>query len=93
MCVLFGCVSALTRSRTASFLDHSHSRPTSATDTPSAAEHAPYDYQAGRAEACGALCRIFCSHKTGEDILPVYLSRFYIVMYYGLQVGDVSDVT
>ena len=48
-------------------------------------------YEAGRAEAIGALCRIFCAHKTGEDILPTYYSRFYISMYYGLQTGnDVS---
>lgn len=35
----------------------------------------PESYEAGRAEACGTLCRIFCSKKTGEEILPVYLSR------------------
>ena len=34
----------------------------------------PESYESGRAEACGTLCRIFCSTKTGEDILPVYLS-------------------
>ncbi|XP_076463976.1 ral GTPase-activating protein subunit beta-like isoform X2 [Babylonia areolata] len=45
-------------------------------------------YEAGRAEACGALCRIFCAHKTREDILPVYYSRFYLVMYYGLQTTE-----
>ncbi|CAH1791195.1 unnamed protein product, partial [Owenia fusiformis] len=45
-------------------------------------------YEAGRAEAGGALCRIFCAHKTGEDILPVYLSRFYIAMFYGLQIDE-----
>ena len=50
-------------------------------------------YEAGRAEAIGALCRIFCAHKTGEDILPTYYSRFYISMYYGLQTGNdtISD--
>lgn len=36
----------------------------------------PESYEAGRAEACGTLCRIFCSKKTGEEILPVYLSRY-----------------
>lgn len=46
-------------------------------------------YQAGRAEACGALCRIFCAHKTGEAILPEYYSRFYLIMYYGLQTDEV----
>lgn len=50
-------------------------------------------YEAGRAEACGALCRIFCAHKTKEEILPVYYSRFYLVMYYGLQTTDVSFFT
>uniref|UniRef100_A0A8C4Y9Q1 Ral GTPase-activating protein subunit beta n=1 Tax=Gopherus evgoodei TaxID=1825980 RepID=A0A8C4Y9Q1_9SAUR len=34
-------------------------------------------------EACGTLCRIFCSKKTGEDILPAYLSRNK-----GLQIAD-----
>ena len=47
-------------------------------------------YERGRAEACGALCRIFCAHKTREEILPVYYSRFYLVMYYGLQTAEVG---
>ncbi|XP_074641925.1 ral GTPase-activating protein subunit beta-like [Tubulanus polymorphus] len=46
------------------------------------------DNETGRAEACGTLCRIFCAHKTGEEILPVYLSRFYIALYYGLRVDE-----
>ncbi|XP_070179509.1 ral GTPase-activating protein subunit beta-like isoform X2 [Littorina saxatilis] len=45
-------------------------------------------YERGRAEACGALCRIFCAHKTKEEILPVYYSRFYLIMYYGLQTEE-----
>uniref|UniRef100_A0A3P9P8E5 Ral GTPase-activating protein subunit beta n=1 Tax=Poecilia reticulata TaxID=8081 RepID=A0A3P9P8E5_POERE len=48
----------------------------------------PESYETGRAEACGTLCRIFCSKKTGEDILPVYLSRFYMVLIQGLQISD-----
>ncbi|KAK6303103.1 hypothetical protein J4Q44_G00255570 [Coregonus suidteri] len=48
----------------------------------------PESYKPGRAEACGTLCRIFCSKKTGEDILPVYLSRFYMVLLQGLQISD-----
>ncbi|XP_062316123.1 ral GTPase-activating protein subunit beta-like [Osmerus eperlanus] len=48
----------------------------------------PESYESGRAEACGTLCRIFCSKKTGEDILPVYLSRFYMVLIQGLQISD-----
>uniref|UniRef100_A0A3P8YCL0 Ral GTPase-activating protein subunit beta n=1 Tax=Esox lucius TaxID=8010 RepID=A0A3P8YCL0_ESOLU len=48
----------------------------------------PDNYEAGRAEAGGTLCRIFCSKKTGEEILPVYLSRFYMVLIQGLQISD-----
>ncbi|XP_061688334.1 ral GTPase-activating protein subunit beta [Syngnathoides biaculeatus] len=43
-------------------------------------------WQEGRAEACGTLCRIFSSKKTSEDVLPVYLSRFYAVLLQGLRV-------
>lgn len=50
-------------------------------------------YEMGRAQACGTLCRIFCSHKTGEAILPIYTSRFYVSLYYGLQVFSVSGAT
>jgi hypothetical protein len=32
-------------------------------------------FESGRAEALGALCRIFCAKRTGEEILPVYLAR------------------
>ena len=45
--------------------------------------------EAGRAEALGTLCRIFCSKKTKETVLPVYLSRFYLALYYGLRVEKV----
>lgn len=38
------------------------------------------EYEGGRAEALGALCRVFCAKKTGEEILPVYLARFYLVV-------------
>lgn len=47
------------------------------------------NYESGRAEAIGALCRIFCSKKTGEDILPVYLARFYVAVQQGLKATDV----
>ncbi|KAK5643498.1 hypothetical protein RI129_007343 [Pyrocoelia pectoralis] len=43
-------------------------------------------YESGRAEALGALCRIFCAKKSGEEILPVYLARFYLAVEQGLQV-------
>ncbi|XP_060532463.1 ral GTPase-activating protein subunit beta isoform X4 [Cylas formicarius] len=39
----------------------------------------------GRAEALGALCRIFCAKKTGEEILPAYLARFYLALSQGLK--------
>lgn len=47
-------------------------------------------YESGRAEALGALCRILCAKKTGEEILPVYLARFYQAMYHGLKIDEVS---
>ncbi len=46
-------------------------------------------YENGRAEALGALCRIFCSKNTDEDILPQYLARFYLVLNNGLKIKDV----
>ena len=50
-------------------------------------------FQSGRAEAIGALARIFGAKKTGEEILPSYLARFYIAVQQGLKVGHdkVSD--
>ncbi|XP_014195181.2 ral GTPase-activating protein subunit beta [Haplochromis burtoni] len=45
-------------------------------------------WAAGRAEACGTLCRIFSCRKTAEEILSVYLSRFYLVLIQGLQVSE-----
>ncbi|RZF35527.1 hypothetical protein LSTR_LSTR010218 [Laodelphax striatellus] len=47
-------------------------------------------YQSGRAEAIGALCRIFCAKKTGEEILSVYYARFYLTLQQGLKVIDYS---
>lgn len=43
-------------------------------------------YEGGKAEALGTLCRIMCSKKTGEEILPVYLARFYLAVQQGLKV-------
>ena len=48
-------------------------------------------YELGRAEALGTLCRLFSSHKTGEEILPTYFSRFYLCVYYGLQIDVVMN--
>ena len=50
-------------------------------------------YENGRAEAIGVLCRIFCSKKTDEDILPTYLSRFYIVLHHALRAKDIRFST
>ena len=44
-------------------------------------------FQSGRAEAIGALARIFGAKKTGEEILPSYLARFYLAVQQGLRVG------
>ncbi|KAL9952137.1 hypothetical protein ACROYT_G039347 [Oculina patagonica] len=41
-------------------------------------------FEPGRAEAYGALCRIFCSHRSGQELRPVYLSRFYLALAIGL---------
>lgn len=45
-------------------------------------------FESGRAEALGILCRIMCSKITGEEILPVYLARFYMSLQQGLRVRD-----
>ena len=85
------CLAVLLRRRTASFhvgsdlAGHLHSTPLA-----DESEVKLNRYESGRAEACGALCRIFCSHKTGEEILPVYLARFYISVYYGLKTDSVG---
>lgn len=41
------------------------------------------EFEQGRAEAFGALCRIFCCQRSGV-VLPVYLSRFYFSLAAGL---------
>ncbi|KAL3276294.1 hypothetical protein HHI36_024193 [Cryptolaemus montrouzieri] len=43
-------------------------------------------FEAGRAEALGTLCRIICAKKTGEEILPIYLARFYMAIQMGLRI-------
>ena len=35
-----------------------------------------FRFESGRAEALGALCRILCAKKTGEEVLPSYLARW-----------------
>ncbi|GLH11054.1 Uncharacterized protein GBIM_15903 [Gryllus bimaculatus] len=68
------------------------SQPGSLTDDPDIPPALTIDkYEAGRAEALGALCRIFCAKKTGEDILPVYLARFYLAMQQGLKIPETRE--
>ncbi|XP_076100413.1 ral GTPase-activating protein subunit beta-like isoform X2 [Mytilus galloprovincialis] len=77
---------ARTESRSSSFTDSRHA--SISLDFPVMGLNGDNTYEAGRAEAIGALCRIFCAHKTGEAILTTYYSRFYIAMFYGLQTGE-----
>ncbi|KAL3187251.1 hypothetical protein MRX96_025563 [Rhipicephalus microplus] len=55
---------------------------------PDSIEIPPYlsieSFEAGQAEAVGTLCRLFCSKRTGEEILPVYFSRFYLALQHCL---------
>ena len=85
---VFACLVALVlRGRTASIVKHD-----SVTLDPSIDEgvdpQAMHSYDAGRAEAYVALCRIFCSKQTAEQIQDVYLSRFYIALFYGLDIKE-----
>ena len=50
-------------------------------------------FEPGRAEAYGALCRIFCSHRSGQEVRPVYLSRFYLALAIGLLYSEVRNAT
>lgn len=45
-------------------------------------------YESGRAEAIGAICRIMCAKKTGEEFSPVYLARCYIALQQGLKISE-----
>ena len=47
-------------------------------------------FEAGRAEAFGALCAIFSSQPCGEPFLNVYLGWFYQCLSLGLQHNEVS---
>ena len=64
------------------------SRPPDSTMLVSSADyhlHRLRDYEAGRAEAFEALCCIFSSRECGEEVLPIYLARFYHSLAVGLQ--------
>lgn len=49
-------------------------------------------YESGKAEALGTLCRIICAKKTGEEILPAYLARFYLAVLNGLKISPQNSV-
>ncbi|KAL4239114.1 hypothetical protein ACF0H5_003817 [Mactra antiquata] len=77
-----------THRRTNSLIDQSRPTSLSIDLSPEKTSSPDNSYEAGRAEACGTLCRLFCAHKTGEEILPAYYSRFYFAMYYGLRTEE-----
>lgn len=67
----------------------SYSQPGSLTELPDVPPNLTIDkYDGGKAEALGTLCRIMCSKKTGEEILPVYLARFYLAVQHGLKISS-----
>lgn len=68
----------------------SYSQPSSLSDTDIPPGLTIDKYESGKAEALGTLCRIFCAKKTGEEILPVYLARFYMAVTQGLKSGTNS---
>ncbi|XP_063707016.1 ral GTPase-activating protein subunit beta isoform X2 [Culicoides brevitarsis] len=49
-------------------------------------------FESGKAEAIGALCRIFAAKKTGEEIIPVYLARFYVALQQGLRISESREI-
>ncbi|CAH1959125.1 unnamed protein product [Acanthoscelides obtectus] len=78
--------------RANSLVMESYSQPGSITDTSELPPGLTIDkYESGRAEALGTLCRIMCAKKTGEEILPVYLARFYLAIIQGLKVPPTKE--
>ena len=67
----------------AAYLDSRKSSTSSQTPEPAElpASVTADKFERGRAEALGALCRIFCAKKTSEEILPSYLASFYLVLH------------
>lgn len=49
------------------------------------------EFEAGQAEAVGILCRLLSSKRTDEDVYPLFLARFYLVIQTGLSVWDSSS--
>ncbi|XP_044749907.1 ral GTPase-activating protein subunit beta isoform X2 [Coccinella septempunctata] len=72
----------------------SFSQSSSLSDMPSLPPALMIDkFEGGKAEALGTLCRIICSKKTGEEILPMYLARFYMAVQVGLKVPPNRECT
>lgn len=72
----------------------SFSQSSSLSDMPSLPPTLMIDkFESGKAEALGTLCRIICSKKTGEEILPMYLARFYMAVQVGLKVPPNRECT
>uniref|UniRef100_A0A1A9UMW0 Rap-GAP domain-containing protein n=1 Tax=Glossina austeni TaxID=7395 RepID=A0A1A9UMW0_GLOAU len=68
------------------------SQPNSLNDSSSLPSTLTIDkYESGRAEAIGTLCKIFCAKKTGEEILPVYLARFYMALQQCLKITESKE--
>lgn len=68
------------------------SQPNSLNDSSSLPSALTIDkYESGRAEAIGTLCKIFCAKKTGEEILPVYLARFYMALQQCLKITETKE--
>uniref|UniRef100_A0A1A9W0F5 Rap-GAP domain-containing protein n=1 Tax=Glossina brevipalpis TaxID=37001 RepID=A0A1A9W0F5_9MUSC len=68
------------------------SQPNSLNDSNSLPSTLTIDkYESGRAEAIGTLCKIFCAKKTGEEILPVYLARFYMALQQCLKITESKE--
>ncbi|XP_059062212.1 ral GTPase-activating protein subunit beta [Achroia grisella] len=47
-------------------------------------------YQAGRAEALGAVCRVLCSKQSREEVLAPYLARCLAALRHGLRDPNVA---
>ncbi|RDD44888.1 Ral GTPase-activating protein subunit beta [Trichoplax sp. H2] len=48
------------------------------------------EFEAGKAEACGALCRLFSTERCDKTYRIDYLSRFYNTVKLGLQINEVT---
>lgn len=97
-CWIPGSAESSVHSRSSSVLDSGGSgrggAPSSLPGVPEWIEVPPClsaeSFEAGQAEAVGALCRLFCAKRTGEEVLPVYFSRFYLALRHSLSNIEVT---